>query len=402
MSHAFSSHAGAHRGEAAVPARFSASVDAQSRYGARLEQLGSLLGRSDPLADELVESFAALPAGRGPKLLQSALHAGIGAVNDPPAPLRALMAEVDRVPGWVDRRQQGRAGALVLRAGIGAGVVLGLKSLVLGYASPGGNKPLVFSGRLRAHAARRLAETSRFVQAVSQPGGMARFGPGFAITVQVRVMHAQVRRLIARSGRWRSDLWGIPINQHDMLATILLFSVALVDGLRNLGYEVTRQEAEDVVQLWRHVGVIMGVEADRLPTSEAEGLRIAGMIRATQGPPDDDARALTRALFDARADSIAAAGGDPRLAQKRRAAMHAVCRLLVGDEVASGLGIPRSPFDQWVPLIRPVAALASRFNRLPGLRHLAALVGDRYWDAAVAGGLGGKAAAYDPPEGLNP
>jgi hypothetical protein len=35
-----------------------------------------------------------------------------------------------------------------LRPGLLGGLVLGLRSLVYGYAAPAGNKPLVFSGRL--------------------------------------------------------------------------------------------------------------------------------------------------------------------------------------------------------------------------------------------------------------
>jgi hypothetical protein len=386
--------------EAVHPARFRPSEEARRRHGRALLELVPLLGRSDPPADELARVFAELPPGRGFSLLERALREGIAAVPEAPAALHAFFASIDEVPAWVDRAQQDRAGALVLRAGIAAGVVLGMKSLLLGYASPGGNKPLVFSGRLAQQAARRLSETSRFVQAVSQPGGMSRFAPGFAITVKVRLMHAQVRRLIARSGRWRSELWGAPINQHDMLATTLLFSVALVDGLRTLGYHVNDAEAEDVTQLWRHVGLLMGVEEAWVPVSFADGMAKADMIRGTQGAPDDDARALAQALFDARAAAIVAAGGDPTTAKRRGAAMHAVCRLLIGDELASGLGISRSPLDAWAALVRPLAGIASRVTRLPFIRELATEAGDHYWDVAVAEGLAGRSARFAPPDRL--
>jgi hypothetical protein len=389
-----------HRAETSWPGRFRPDGHARLHHAAALDRLVPLLGRTDPLADDLVEALADLPAGRGSNLLDQSLRHGIDAVADAPAALRALFAQVDDVPAWVDREQEDRAGAVVLRAGLVAGIVLGMKSLLLGYASPGGNKPLVFSGRLAQQAGRRLSETSRFVQAVSRPGGLDRFAPGFAITVKVRVMHAHVRRLILRSGRWRSDLWGAPINQHDMLATILLFSVAMVDGMRTLGYRVSDAEAEDVTRLWRHVGLVMGVEAELLPGNFAEGMATAELIRATQGPPDDDARALTRALFDARAAAIVAAGGEAGELERRRDAMHAICRLLIGDELAAGLEIPASRFDPLARLVRPLAGLASRLNRLPGLADLAVRAGDRYWDAAVAEGLAGRPASFSPPDRL--
>ena len=39
-------------------------------------------------------------------------------------------------------------------------------------------------------------------------------------------------------------------------------------------------------------------------------------------------------------------------------------------------------------------------NRLPLWRTLAAALGDRYWDAAVAEGLGDTPATYHPPPAL--
>ncbi|HEY0713936.1 MAG TPA: oxygenase MpaB family protein [Polyangia bacterium] len=385
---------------ASFPARF-APTEAQRRsYGDEtLARLGAMLSQADPLADAVVAAFEDLPKGRGFALFERALTEGIAAVPEAPDAFKALFASVDVVPDWVDRARQTRGGGVILRAGFAGGIVLGMKSLMLGYASPGGNKPLVFSGRLQQQAPRRLAETSRFVQAVSQPGGLDRFAPGFAITLKVRLMHAQVRRLIQRSDRWREELWGAPINQHDMLATVLLFSVALVDGLRTIGYGVTESEAEDVIHLWRHVGLIMGVVPDVLPTSYAEAFRLAEVIQATQGPPDDDARALAAALFSARAAILAASGG-PRTTARRIAGMYAVCRLLIGEPLASAMAIPRSPFDNLAKVVRPAAGLASRINRLPFWQNLAMRVGDRYWDAAVAEGLGRATARYAPPDRL--
>jgi hypothetical protein len=287
----------------------------------------------------------------------------------------------------------------VLRAGPAAGIVLGLKSLVSGYASPAGNKPLVLSGRLREQAPRRLAETSRFVQAVSRSGGMLRQAEGFAITLKVRLMHAQVRRLVLASGRWQPQLWGAPINQHDMLATVLLFSVALVDGLRRLGYAVGAREADDLMHLWRYVGLVMGLDQELLPGSFEEGMGLARLIADTQGPPDDDARALVAALFDARHGRPATAM-ERAVAATRRAALPAICRHLIGDTLADALALPRATWQPLVTALRPANRVAARLNRLPLWRSVATLLGERYWDAAVAGGLGDEVPTYRPPPAL--
>lgn len=389
----------------------------RARYdAATLDALASALLRTDPLADAAVEALAGGPQGF--RLLERGLTGGVDAIPDAPGALRDLIASASTVPSWLDLDAAERGGAAFLRSGLAGGLVLGMKSLVMGYASPGGNKPLVFSGRLREQAARRLSETSRFVQAVSRPGGMRPGGEGWAITVKVRVMHAQVRRLVRTSGRWRADLWGEPINQHDMLATILLFSAAVVDGLRMLGYTMSDRDAEDLVHLWRWAGVVIGVEEQLLPTRFAAALDLAHAIRDTQGPPDDDGRALVAALFASRAEVLASArtrsgptnlgagdAGKPAaldrwIAQRRVGVMQGMCRLLIGDQLADALAIPRTSWQPARAVLTGAAAFAAQVNRLPLLRDFAAALGDRYWDMAVAEGLGKTRPSYAPPSAL--
>lgn len=378
-----------------LPQRFRPGLDVRGRHGdAALLNLGGQLLRADPLADQAMAALAALPPGQGFACLERVL--GGQPPPDAPGAVLDLVAAAADLPAWVDWEAVDRGGAVFLRAGLAAGVVLGMNSLLLGYASPGGNKPLVFSGRMREQTSRRLAETTRFVQAVSRPGGMRPGGDGFAITVKVRVMHAQVRRLIGETGRWQTSLWGEPINQHDMLATMLLFSVAALMGLRRLGYHVTDGEAEDVVHLWRVVGHVIGVDARLLPSTHAQALALAMMIRDTQGVPDDDGRALAKALFDARA-ATATTARERRQAEWRTKVMQGIARTLLGDDLADQLAIPRSLWSNAGAALRPALGLAARVNRLPVWRDLATQLGDRYWTAAVAFGLSGEPARFAPP-----
>src|SRR5207253_876560 len=83
-----------------------------------------------------------------------------------------LLEWSERIPAWVDWSLVDHGGEVLMRAGPLGGTVLGAESLVYGYCSPGGNKPLVMSGRLRQQAARRLNETARFVHATSLPRGL--------------------------------------------------------------------------------------------------------------------------------------------------------------------------------------------------------------------------------------
>lgn len=380
-----------------IPARFHVTADARRLYGDQLDRLAPFLLQSDPLADAVVASFAERPKGSGFRLLETALTRGIDAVPDAPESLRALFAAVDRVPIWLDWAAADRGGAVFLRSGVLGATVLGVKSLVTAYASPGGNKPLIMSGQLQSRARRRLGETGRFVHAVSQPGGMRRFSEGFAISVKVRIMHAQVRRLVLASGRWREDLWGTPVNQHDMASTILLFSSVLLEGLSRLGYRVTPGEAEDLVHLWRYVGLVMGVDPELLPGSLAEANRYGDMIYATQGSPDDDSRALVEALLTHRAREAR----DPR--ERREAETttpisNGLCRAVLDEELADQLGIPRSPLERAIPVLRAVLTATAPARSFAPMRVLANMLSERYWERTLAFGLAEGPAEFKPPE----
>ncbi|MDP1828994.1 MAG: oxygenase MpaB family protein [Archangium sp.] len=367
-----------------------------------MAQLGAALLRADPLADAVVsEAFRKLQPGRGWAQVQRALDRGIASVPDAHPAIAALFTQVEQVPSFVDWEVLDRAGALLLRTGYFGGLVLGLYSLPYGYASPAGNKPLALSGRLIEQAPRRLFETARFVHAACLPGALLRGGEAFKIAVKVRLMHAQVRRLLWDSGRWSRDAWGEPINQHDMSATTLLFSLVVLDGIRKLGFRVTTREAEDYTQLWRYVGWLMGAELELLPSTEVEAVRLAQLIMATQGEPDEDARALTRALLGVGGQ---AAHGD---FERRRAAVaryftRVVAHRLLGRELAVKLGVPRSPLEPLFPLVRGGIGAAERVRGFSSRAHrFAVSLGNRYWEQLIETGLEGKPAEFGPPPRLS-
>ena len=382
-----------------APSRYVNLDAARARFGDRVDRLVPYFDRIDDLADRAVASIGALPHGAGWKLFNRALSEGIAGLAAP-EPLRALFAEVDRVPTWVDWDVIERGAEVLRRSGPLGGIVLGAKSLVHGYASPAGNKPLIFSGRLREQATRRLNETARFVQAVTQRGGLRRDADGFQISVKVRLMHAQVRRMILASGRWQPEHWGAPINQHDLSATSLLFSQSVLMGLRTLGVHVSASEGDSYVHLWRYVGWLMGGDPELLPASEVEALRLADLIGMTMGPPDDDSKALTRALmespvFEARLATTR------KWAERRAAFGYAMARELVGAEIADALELPITPWRFAIPPLRAVVSAMELVRQLSPLANRAALdLGTQYWRRVVEIGLGGATAEFGPPQRL--
>lgn len=381
----------------AWPQRIKNREQACARFGELPTRLVPYLDRSDPSGDAAVVALSGLAADQREATIESALDGGPSPVPDE---LARLVATARQVPPWLDEERLQRAHEVFLRAGLLGGITLGLCSLVHGYAAPAGNKPLAFSGRLKERAERRLAETGRFVTAVTEAGGLKPSSPGFRMVLRVRLMHAQVRRLLLESGRWSHDQWSHPINQHDMLATILLFSCIFVDGIRKLGVHVSAQEADDYQHLFRYVGELIGVESALLPTTFSEAMRLARFIRLTQGDPDTDSRELVSALIDAPLRT-AKTPEQRKRAERQVAVSRGLCRGLVGDELADALGLPRDRHRLLVPSMRVALNVLETLRRnLPHVNDFVQGLGSRYWDATVRRGLAGVPARFELPQRL--
>jgi hypothetical protein len=300
-----------------------------------------------------MDAFARMPESEWRPMLELALARGVDAVPRAPASLRALFAQLDDIPFWVDREQSDLGGATFLRCRMGF-VALAMLSLPIIYSWPAGNKPLALSGQLVHRASQRLKDTTRYVFAICQPGGLGRFSEGFAMTVRVRLIHAQVRRLLHESGQWRPDAWGAPINQCHMAGTNLMFSVGVLDALTRLGYRFKPIEREALIHLWRYAGYLVGVENELLVAGEWEGHRLLDMIFAFEPTPDDDSRALVNALMQTSFEYLQGFWIGRLFGLN---SCYGVSRALIGNARANMLGYPQTRWRWLVAFIRPGAWL---------------------------------------------
>jgi hypothetical protein len=87
----------------------------------------------------------------------------------------------------------------------------------------------------------------------------------------MRLLHAGVRANVAPAVMGEAGLaafrtqYGEPINQEDMIGTILGFSMLVVDGLKLLGLGWTDEQAEDYYHLWSVFAHLMGVRTSATP-----------------------------------------------------------------------------------------------------------------------------------------
>jgi hypothetical protein len=360
----------------------------------RVAVLRDALLDTDPLADAAAAWMRESSSRGGRALFERAVEEGPAAYGALPGPVRALFTEVDPVPLWADPGRLRLGSETMLRAWPAGSYSLAGFALAGGYLAGATVKPLVMTGALSRMAYRRLAETTKFVLDVASSPGFGRFSAGFKTTVRVRVMHAQVRASLLASGQWLAGEWGAPINQQDMLATILQFSVAYTYGIRALGVVVTSRERDALMHLWRYVGWVMGVRQELIPTTFAEAAAVYRLVAQTQMGPDEDSRALTRALLHVPLEHRQG----PR--EQRRGELEArflggYIRYVLGDEAADQLGVPDSGWKYAPALVAP-AILGLELVRvaIPGVHRLALRFGRAVAQAHVDRMLEGSAPTF--------
>lgn len=360
----------------------------------RIAAMRDALGEGDPLADELAAWMIETPGAR--TLFARAVEQGIDAVKDAPAPLRAFFREVDRVPAWLDRDVVRLGSETMARVGVGGYTALGSVSLMSGYLGSAAVKPLVMTGQLTKMARRRLIETSKFVLDVSMSEDFGRFSVGFRAALHVRLIHAMVRRTLRASPKWRTELWGEPINQHDMLATNLQFSSTFVVGLLAQGYLISSREREALMHLWRYVGLISGVRADLLPRTFQEGIELGDLVNRTEAGPDDDSRALAAALVSASRE-LHVEGLGPVLGELKTRVEVGLSRFVLGDRAADALGLADDAF-KYAPLVLAPLTMAGEVVRrvVPGARAMSIRMGTQIAKDAIERSLAGKPPPFAP------
>lgn len=334
---------------------------------AEYDAVAAALGHGDPPMDALVAWMTSgVPDAR--RLFRQAVDQGLDSIPNPPEPLRAFFRIVEAEPAWLDRRLLEEGCAFIQRAGMAGPYVLRDVALMGGYLLSGFNQALVMTGALNKDASARLAETGQWWIECTEGGGLERFGAGFRSTLQVRLVHAMVRRHLSRSPEWKAEQWGLPINQIDMVATYLGFCVVMLAGLRLMGIPVTSRESRAVMHLWTYASWLMGVDERWLVRRERDGALLLGHALMTQSRPDWTSQELGRAL-----SLEPLARTYPRFADLQRKLAYqkhlSVSRYFLGPKKMRQLGLP-DHVSAWFPLLtalpRCLSYLAQR--AIPGLR----------------------------------
>lgn len=317
-----------------------------------LEQLHAAGLRADPVADAAVAALRD-QLQPGVDLLERArTQAGR-------APVARLLHEARQPPE--DPAVIARACRWCLRYAPAIGIILALRSLMTLYAVPEIALALSRTGALTRTPERRTLETARFLRVISRPESFLPGGPAADTILRVRLLHAVLRARLAEA--WPGA--GPPIDQRSLVFTQLVFSAGVREGMAALGVHVPPSEAQDHVDLWRHVGARLGIEPDLLARTPAAENACFQALQERCCAPSPEGAALARALL--RGLSWRPPYNLPE------GALVALSRAMLGPRLSEILDLPPVPF--WARIqsttLTPLRLLDRAGRALPPLLVLA-------------------------------
>jgi len=183
------------------------------------------------------------------------------------ADLEAFFEYYKQTPPWLDLKQLERGQRVFLKYCPAISVSLYYRSLVAGFSIPKISKVIQATAYLAppsrpGDVTLRLIDTGGLLGACFaeelNPGG-----DGWKTALHVRFLHAKVRRVLLKRGgkrAWDTATNGIPINQEDMAATLLAFSINSLVGMEYIsGISISNEERCDFLAVWRYIGWLLGV-----------------------------------------------------------------------------------------------------------------------------------------------
>lgn len=350
-----------------------------------VEELEKMRMQSDDLADDAFRAFLA----ENPQLgsapadsLRIALKAELNVFHkkegyekmhgsqDPR--IKKFLNSVCQVPEWLDWDLLKEGQAMFLSYSTSSAMGLLYFSLIGGFSAPKIIAVLDKTGYLSRSSKdstyRRLNETMEMVvDCLEDDDGLREGAKGWLSVLKVRLLHARVRYRITEAGDkesaavggdpdmmdtstnrvtkgWDSKENGMPINQEDMVGTLLSFSINVIETIERIGAPfLTERERMAYLHLWRYIGYLIGVREEHNPCSSVHRARgtVESIVLHLLHPNE---RSKTIANHVIRSVSYRApANWSPH--------MHAeMARGLLGGELTDALALPSNEDDPFTKL----------------------------------------------------
>ena len=294
----------------------------------------------DPEADAVVEALAPFDQAEVHRFIEAGMERQAQALAGAPQALRDFFDRVSVPPAWFDPDSASvRAGCRAFHEYsdlfIPAFFVVTLRN-----AATLISKAFYMTGRVTtSHGLRRIRQNTRHFIEIMLPGSLDRDGEGWKLSVRIRLVHAQVRRLLRTSGDWDESVYGTPVSAAHLAISSANFSAVMLQEAARLGARLDAEARAGFMRIWRYASYLIGSpEALLFEGDEADTLELYRVGRVCEPPPGEECAVIANTLCTA---LPAIAGiGDPAGRRAMTAHTYRVSRALLGHELADRLRFP--------------------------------------------------------------
>ncbi|MFI9586857.1 oxygenase MpaB family protein [Streptomyces sp. NPDC052236] len=240
-------------------------------------------------------------------------------------------------PGWSDADVKAAEGFFKHHHGE-ASMLQGTVGLIGTYLSPTGAFTLRSTGRLGGvdGPGRRLSQSSRLFIRMGDDNAL-RDRTLAATVTKVRMVHASVRQLHKKSGEWDYAKWGEPVSQKYTTGAACVFSTQILQAMKNLGINVSRDDADGFMCAWHYVNHYLGTpEKWLLPKNAGEVEELWNQERDKEWKKTDDGVFMTKQAIKFYRELLGPGASDAYIA---------LTRVGLTDKYANMAGVPEGPAD---------------------------------------------------------
>ena len=315
----------------------------------------------DPDADPVVDLLFSLPARERNRLVEGCMNQDEQIMRDAPELVRNFFEKLDETPDWFDhsRTEAGIRGFhanldLLLQAFVAGVLIEGFTTYI--------SKSFVITGRLREQGVRRLKQNNRHVMEIFLPGGLQRYADGWRLSVRIRLLHAQTRRLLLRSDDWDVDAWGMPLSAAHLGLAAANFSARMLMHAEEMGAAFSKEEREGFMHVWCYSAHLMGIPDAMLWNGERDALKLYDIGIMCEPPIDMEALIMAHSLVNAVPAVVGITDREER--EKLVKMVYTISRALIGDDLADQLKYPKTRTWGVLPILRMQARYARAVRKV--------------------------------------
>ena len=315
----------------------------------------------DPVADGVVAALAPYGSSEVHRFIRAGMERDEQGLADAPRELRDFFDAIEAPPPWFDPAAAlhgCRAFHSCSDLFVPAFFVATLQNVTTLVS-----KAFYLTERVTSdQGLRRVRQNIRHFVEIMLPGAMQRRGEGWKLSVRIRLVHAQVRRLIRASGEWDESVYGVPLSSAHMGLASANFSATQLRHVARLGANLESDERAGFMQIWRYASVLCGTpEALLFEGDEDATNEFSRIAHACEPPPGHESVVVAKAAVAALPKIAGRA--DPDASQATVEHGYRISRMLIGDEVADQLRFPghrTAGLLSWMRLRRRAHGFAHR------------------------------------------